>query len=160
MEEVAEPCCQNCSFQEDDCSFDEFREFSSPADQYTAVSKHFQVLHRRQWIDFRLKYTVQLSEMWLLLIFRSNEDQLLVTWMNTSYLREYYLVCLKVTEKKGNRTCQCAMSCMIDCNPTLFLFEQMLQQAPVIWLYLCIFCVFYNTILLPVILEEMGNHLS
>lgn len=52
--------------------------------------------------------------------------------MDTGYLKECYLVCVNVTETKGDRARQCAASSMIDCNPTLVLFEQMLQQLPVI----------------------------
>lgn len=61
-----------------------------------------------------------------------------------------------MTENKGNGTRQRAPCWMIDCKATEFLFEQMLQQTPVIWLHLCIFSVFYSMILLPGILGAMG----
>lgn len=86
------------------------------------------------------------SEIWFLLKVRPNEDQMLVKWIPVA-LKEYYLICLKMTEKNSNKTCQSAMSCMICYNPTLLLSEQMLWQPPEMWLYICIFCVLQYVII-------------
>lgn len=71
---------------------------------------------------------------------------MLVKWIPVA-LKEYYLICLKMTEKNSNKTCQSAMSWMICYNPTLLLSEQMLWQPPEVWLYICIFCVLQYVII-------------